>query len=407
MYVKRKDLINSISYLLESFPVVALLGARQVGKSTLLKKIFPNSTILDLEKAADFDRVQRDPELLFKELNAPYIIDEAQRCPELFKAMRVEVDKKRSTNGRFLISGSSSPELLKNINETLAGRVATLEISPFEWSECQQIDQSNFYTSLEDLNKLDKIGPQSNHRFILDVCLHGGYPDPFLKREDKTYFDLWFQNYIKSYVEQDIRELFPSLNLDAYRRFIQMMATSTGEIINASNFARSLDVTQPTIKKYMEIMEGTFIWRKLLPFEGSAKKRVVKMPRGHLRDSGLASYLLNIHTENELKGHYLFGRIWEGFIIEQILKGLERNLIKHSAYFYRTNNQSEIDLIIEGRFGIIPIEIKSGSSTSSSQLRTLSNFIKELDCPYGIVINNGTEIFLLKENIIQIPAIYL
>jgi len=186
-----------------------------------------------------------------------------------------------------------------------------------------------------------------------------------------------------------------------------MIAYSTGEIINASNFGRSLDVSQPTIKKYMEIIEGTFLWRKLAPYEKSKTKRVSKMPRGHLRDTGLINYLLNISNVQSLKGHQLYGRIWEGFITEQIIKGVDRNLIKYSSYFYRTNNQSEIDLIIEGRFGTIPIKIKSGSNTSIKQLKTLENFVKAESCPYGIVVNNGDQIYKLSNKIIQVPAIFL
>lgn len=185
------------------------------------------------------------------------------------------------------------------------------------------------------------------------------------------------------------------------------MAYSTSEIINASNFARSLSVAQPTVKHYMDIIEGTFIWRKLPSYEKSKVKRVVKMPRGHLRDTGIINYLLNINTTSDLKGHPLFGRIWEGFVIEQVLKGLSSHLIKHHYYFYKTNNQSEIDLIIEGRFGTIPIEIKASSSTSINELKTLSTFVKNNHCPIGIVINNGDEIFKLDKTIVQVPAIFL
>ena len=131
------------------------------------------------------------------------------------------------------------------------------------------------------------------------------------------------------------------------------------------------------------------------------------MPRGHLKDTGLIHYLLNIHSIDDLKGHHMYGRIWEGFIIEQLLRGLERKLIKQDAYFYRTNNQSEIDLIIEGRFGLIPIEIKSGSATSKKQLRILEGFVKENNCPYGILINNGDAVYRMTDKIIQIPAVFL
>lgn len=131
------------------------------------------------------------------------------------------------------------------------------------------------------------------------------------------------------------------------------------------------------------------------------------MPKGYIKDTGLTNYLLNIHSKKNLKGHQLYGRIWESFVIEQILRGLKSHSIKHNYYFYRTNNQKEIDLIIEGRMGTIPIEIKAGSTTTRKQIKTLTTFIKNLRCPFGIVINNGDKIFKLSENVIQVPCIFL
>ncbi|MCY4523295.1 MAG: ATP-binding protein [Halobacteriovoraceae bacterium] len=392
---------------MKKFPVVALLGARQVGKSTILQKICPQGHFFDLENSKDFARIQSDPALLFKEVPPPYVFDEAQLCPKLFNAIRVEVDKKREVNGRFLLSGPSSPELLGNLSESLAGRMAMLEISTFNWSERGDIEASSFYTSLNSMDDLLKLKPLHTHSQILSYCLHGGYPEPYLKRSDIKYYDLWFENYFKSYIERDVRKLFPAMNIQAYNRFVQMLSHSTGEIVNASNFARSLDVSQPTVKKYMGIIEGTFLWRKIPPYEKSGFKRIVKMPKGYIKDTGLINYLLNIHSEKDLKGHQLYGRIWESFVTEQILKGLKSNLIKHSYYFYRTNNQTEIDLIIEGRGGPVPIEIKAGSVTTPKQIKPLINFVKNEKIPFGIVVNNGDEIFKITENIIQIPCIYL
>ena len=407
MYIRRKKLVNSITYCMKKFPVTALLGARQVGKSTLLKNICPEGHFFDLEDPKDLVRVQRDPTLLFKETSPPYIFDEAQFCPELFSAIRVHSDQKRNPYGQFLLSGSSSPELLRNLSESLAGRMAIVEVPTFDWSECGNKNPSMFYSSLDNIENLLKLTPLHTHSQILDYCLYGGYPDPYLKRDDLKYYDLWLENYFKSYIERDIRNLFPSMNIQAFNQLIQMLSYSTGNIINISNFARSLNISQPTVKKYIRIIEGTFLWRRIPPYEKSRTKRIVKMFKGHIRDTGLINYLLNIHSVKDLKGHPLYGRIWESFVTEQILKGLKRNLIKHNHYFYRTNNQTEIDLIIEGRMGIIPIEIKAGSVTTPKQIKTLMTFVKNEQCPFGIVVNNGETVFKITDNIIQIPCLYL
>ena len=407
MYINRKKLIESISYQMTKFPVVALLGARQVGKSTILKHMYPETQLFDLEDPKDLSRIQVDPALLFKEVDPPYIFDEAQFCPELFNAIRVEVDRERDICGRFLLSGSSSPSLLRNISETLAGRIAVVEIPTLSWSESAQIYPSNFYNSLNSMEKLLQLKPRYTHSEVLDFCLYGGYPEPYLKRNDIKYYDIWFENYFKSYIERDIRSLFPSMNIEAFRRLIRMLSYATGDVINTSHFARSLDISQPTVKKYIDIVEGTFLWRRVPPYEKSATKRVVKMPKGHLKDTGLINYLFNIHSIKDLKGHQLYGRLWESFVIEQILKELRGHALKHHYSFYRTNNQKEIDLIIEGRMGIIPIEIKAGSVTTFKQIKTLTTFVKNKPCPFGIVINNGDEVFKLSENIIQVPCIFL
>jgi uncharacterized protein len=407
MHKIKRNVENSISYLMNKFPVVALLGARQVGKSILLKKIMVNKgNIFDLEREADFNRVNMDPELIFRENSTPLAFDEAQLCPKLFNAIRVEVDKNRK-NGMILISGSSSLHLLKNITETLAGRCAVVEIHPFCWNEEFEVPQSEFFGALENPEKLKKLKPTLDHKKILECCLYGGYPDPFLNRGDKIYYDKWMEDYYRFYVEKDIRTLFPNLNFDAFRRFIKMLSFSTGEILNFSNFAKSLDISQPTVKNYLEILEGTFLWRKLPSYEKNLKKRIIKMPKGHLRDSGLINYLLNIHDVDSLKSHPQFGNIWETSIIEQILRGLSNNLIKHNFSYYRTSNHVEVDLVLEGRFKTIPVEIKSGFSVNPKDLKPLDNFIRENNCDFGILVNNGDEVVKLTEKIYQVPAIFL
>lgn len=408
--IKRK-IIESINYLLASFPAVVVLGARQVGKSTLIKQVLPKAVFFDLEKESDYRRINDDAQLLLQEVNRPIIFDEAQLSVNLFKALRVSIDENREQNGQFLLSGSSSPHLLKHISETLAGRVAIVELNTFCWSEVVESKDNNLVSALNNESNLIKLKPTVSKQELLTLCFYGGYPEPVLKqfktKPDRKLFRLWMENYVRTYVERDIRTLFPQLNFDSYKRFIQMLAYSSGEMINASTFARSLDVSQPTIRKYLEIVEGTFLWRKIPPYLKNVKKRIVKMPKGHLRDTGLINYLLHINNENDLKGHPQFGRIWESFITEQIIKYFNNHIERISCYYYRTHNQAEIDLIIETDTGIIPIEIKSGSVTRKKQLITIETFVREHNCKFGIVINNGDEVYKLSETIYQLPAIYL
>ncbi len=405
----KRELEKSVKTLLDKFPCVALLGARQVGKSTLLKRVLPKAKFFDLEHAPDYERIT-DPgrlDLIFKENKGPLVFDEAQLYPELFSALRVQIDKNRKQNGQFLISGSSSPHLIKGISESLAGRIAMIEVPTFSWNEALQKKQSKLYENLNSPESFKKLKPIYTRPELYELCLNGLYPEPFLERKDSLKYQLWQENYIKSYIERDIRALFPQLNIDAYRRFIKMLCFSSGDLFKASNFASSLDVSQPTIKSYLDIAEGTFIWRKLLCYSKNTKKRLVKMPKGYIRNTNIINFLLNINSVEDLIAHPSFGNIWEAFVIEQLIKNLESLFIKADYYFYRTHHQAEIDFIIEGKFGIIPIEIKSGSFTKSDQLRAMTSFIEEQACPYGIVINNGDEIEQISENIYQVPAIFL
>ncbi len=405
-YIKR-NAAESVSYLLKHFPAVVVLGARQVGKSTLIRQVLPNAPFFDLERDSDFQRVSDDPQLLLQELDCPIIFDEAQLSPALFRALRVSIDEKRDQAGQFLLSGSSSPHLLQRISETLAGRVAIVELDPLCWNEAQEREGNDLVLALADEEALINLEPSLSKKELLSLCLQGGYPEPVLKRSDRKFYRLWMENYLRTYVERDVRALFPQLNLDSYKRFVQMLAFSSGEIINASNFARSLDVSQPTIKHYLDIVEGTFLWRKLPSYQKNVTKRIVKMPKGHLRDTGLVNYLLRINNENDLKGHPQFGHIWESFIIEQIIRHFNNKTERISYYYYRTHNQAEIDLILETDAGLIPIEIKAGSITRKKQIIALEAFVKEHNCRFGIVVNNGDAIYKLSESVYQLPAIFL
>ncbi len=404
MSIKR-EFLPSITSLLEDFPCVVVLGARQIGKSTLLKQTWPTATLFDLEKIQDLERIQEDPSFFLDQLKEPTLIDEAQLSPELFRALRVKIDQDRSRSGQFLLSGSSSPDLLRGVSESLAGRVAMVELGTFTWSECKKYQKSNFYDSLlsGSYENLLNLPVRYTPLELEQLCLSGGYPEVVLK-QTPTFRLRWFENYVKTYIERDLLRLFPRIQSTTYRRFIRMLAASTGQFINASDFARSLDVSQPTIRHYFEIAEGTFFWRILPQYAQNPHKTMTKMPKGYICDSGLLCFMMNIHSTKTLTEHPQFGFIWESAVTEQLIKSLHSCIIPFKYYSYRTRDNSEIDLILEGPFGLIPIEIKSGSHTKSQQLQTLKKFVEKHNCPIGILINRDNKVIQLSEKIFQIPA---
>lgn len=406
----KRACFESLRYLLKRFPCVAVLGARQVGKTTLLDQIHPQAQRFDLEKLADFNRIQRDPDFFLSQYKQPIIIDEAQKLPSLFPALRVAIDNNRKKNGQYLISGSSSPELLSNLTESLAGRMALFELSGFSLQESWDMDDNVLYELLSKRRTKDlaHLKPRLTQEKIMRSCLFGGYPEPHLKfGKDPKAFWIWMENYFQSYIQRDIRALFPGLDIQTYQRFVSMLGGSTGQILNVSEFGRSLGVSQPTARSYFDIAHGTYVWRMLPSFQKQVKKRVVKMPKGHMRDSGLCNFLLRNRTEEEFMAHPLSGRIWEGFVIEELLKGFRNNLIQVEPYFFRTNHQTEIDLVLDGEFGILPIEIKMGTTVSPNELHALRSFVDDHRLPLGVIINNAAEVAWLDNKIIQIPAGYL
>ncbi len=387
------------------FPIVALIGVRQCGKTTLLKTLDEEWKLFDLEKISDYNYISLDPDLFLRLNSNKIAIDEAQLLPSLFSALRIAVDNDRNKYGRYIITGSSSPELIKSISETLAGRIGIIEVSPLLLTETIINPPANLYSLINDpaLIKDALLFKQTaDLEMIHHYWLRGGYPEPFI-RNDNGFYDHWKENYINTYVERDISRLFPSLNRMRFKQFIQTLAYYSGTVINYSDIARSLQVSQPTVREYFKIAHGTFIWREILPYNKNTEKRITKHPKGYLRDSGILHHLLRINNLNQLLIHPKMGLSFESMVIEEIIRNLNARGIIFDYYYYRTSNGGEIDLILEGSFGIIPIEIKYSQHIGKKDIISLKEFVRDHDCPIAIVVNNGEKVVFLDEKIICIP----
>lgn len=396
--------------LLVFFPVLSIIGARQCGKTTLSKQLRPDWLYFDLENPRDFDRISNDPLLFFEQHEHSIIIDEAQLLPEIFPVLRGVIDKKRELKGRFILTGSSSPDLLNNISESLAGRIANIELSTMKANERYQQPLSNFYNAFETkIVDLDISTLEANLSLpqIRKHWLYGGYPE-IITNDSIDYWINWMNAYRDSYLNRDMAALFPKINKTTFRRFLQMLAKLSGTIINKSDFARNLEVSQPSIHEYISIAEGTFIWRNLHSYEKNISKSLIKMPRGFIRDTGLYHFLIKLYDEESLYSDPLVGHSFEGFVIEEIIKGLQaKGITNFDTFFYRTRGGAEVDLILEGSFGVLPIEIKYGSHTPIRNLKSLNNFIKNNNLSLGLVINQANNIARLTPEIIQLPINYL
>jgi predicted AAA+ superfamily ATPase len=359
------------------YPVVGILGSRQVGKTTLAKMIKDRMKrkiiYLDLELPSDLNKLQ-DPELYLSRFgDTLVIIDEIQRMQSIFPLLRALVDRRR-TAGRFLILGSASPELIRHSSESLAGRIIYHELSPFSLSE------------------IDSEGIQK-------LWLRGGYPASYLSRSNDNSFT-WREAFIKTYLEMDIPQLGIRIPAEQLRRFWTMIAHSHGQLWNASKIAGSLGISAPTVRSYLDILEETFIVRQIQPYHSNIKKRLIKSPKVYIRDSGLLHALLNIRTTEDLHGHPSLGSSWEGFIVEQILGILPE---RWQAYFYRTGAGAEIDLVLfDSKHKPVAIEIKY--SVSPKVDRGFWNAYEDLSCKKGYVVYPGIESYPLGKNVVTLPV---
>jgi predicted AAA+ superfamily ATPase len=367
---------HHIEKALNRQPAVALIGARQVGKTTLALDISEtrDSLYLDLESYVDRAKLQ-DPILFFNQYEDHLIIlDEIHRMPEIFQTLRGIIDtgrRKGNKTGRFLILGSASLDLLKQSGESLAGRIAYIDMTPL--------------TALEV--------PKNN---INTLWVRGGFPDSFLSTTHDDSF-LIRKDFIRTYLEREIPQFAPRLPAETMERLWMMLAHNQGGMLNTSKLASNLSVATRTLNTYIDLLVDLLLFRRLKPYHSNIGKRLVKSPKVYIRDSGLLHALLDVKDYNALAGHPVIGESWEGFVIENILSIIP---ISTKASFYRTSGGAEIDLVLEMPNEVWAIEIKSGLTAKPK--KGFYNAIQDIKATHCYVVYAGQEQYPITENIYAI-----
>ncbi|MCF8465279.1 MAG: ATP-binding protein [Flavobacteriales bacterium] len=361
--------------LLGFFPVVAIVGPRQVGKTTLAKDLLTRmgreAVYLDLENPEDEAKLT-DPVLFFKtNIDRCVVLDEIQRMPQLFPILRSMVDIQRQP-ARFLLLGSATPDLIRNSSESLAGRISYRELTPFNLTEVDHETRDD----------------------MLRHWFRGGFPDAYLAPTDRMTVQ-WHTSFIQTYVERDL----PMLGLDIDRTMIRklwtMVAHIHGNVLNMSNLGRSLGVTSVTVKKYLAFLEGAFLIRQLQPWYVNLGKRLVKAPKIYVRDTGALHRLLGIASTEALQMHPSLGASWEGYAIEQIIQLLPDDM---EPYFYRTHEGAECDLVlIRSGQPVASIEVKYTSAPRTTKGITQS--FTDLGTAQNFIITPDTDNYQLTENV--------
>ena len=371
---------------LNNFKLVTILGPRQSGKTTFVRHHLPSWHYLDLERESDRVPLDEDPERRLSQLGRAVVVDEAQRLPSLFPALRSHLDRLfaepgAEPPGAFVLLGSASPKLVTEISETLAGRTALLHLGPLLVSE---------------------VLTHTAHSFE-HLWHRGGFPEAFLQDDDNVRTD-WLDAYARTFIERDLPAMGVDVSSGRMRRLWAMLAHVNANLWNASQLAASMGVSPHTVERYIDILDKAFLVRRLAPYHANIGKRLSKRAKIIFRDSGLLHFFHSIQTPEQLHTHPSRGASWESFVIEQLLSALELQAAGVEGFHWRTAGGAEVDLLVRYKGQIYPFEIKLKSAPRRADVRGLTQCMTDLGLKKGWVLHAGEQTYELSNAITAMPA---
>jgi len=368
-----RDISEELIRSAAEYPVVTILGPRQSGKTTLARMTFPDKPYFSLEDPDVRMAAAADPRGFLGQIEGGGILDEVQRLPVLLSYLQGMVDKSDG-RGRFILTGSHQPQLHEAISQSLAGRTAMLTLWPF---------------SLHELRHYDSI------RNPFDLIVRGCFPR---LHEEKLEPRRFYNNYLQTYVERDVRALIQLQDLSQFQQFLTLLAGRVGQIVNLSSLANDVGVSGTTIKNWLSVLKASYVVFELPPFFNNIRKRTIKSPKIFFTDVGLAAFLLGIHTEEQAARDPLRGNLYENLIIADVIKGALNKGIRPEVYFYRDSYGNEVDLLIREKGLLTPVEVKSAATFSTDFTKGLERFqaleLKPINA--GAVLYNGQQQFNIR-----------
>ena len=409
-YIERQ-IEEKIKSLLSTYKVVLVTGARQVGKTRLLNEVFFDYNYISFDDYSEEMMAKSDAKRFLTDNGIPLIIDEVQRVPEIFRSIKLFADKKNQY-GQYVLSGSQLFKLMNEASDSLAGRVAIVELPTLSLREIMRLDfNDRFLPTREYIS--NRNGKKAKDTNVWEIIIRGMYPE--LQNAEKDTKD-FYDNYIRTYLERDVREIINVQNLDLFYKFMVSVATRTGQLINYSSIASDVEVDADTIKKWISVLETSNIIYILYPYANKELKRVIKTPKLYFRDTGLACYLTRWLTVDTLKHGAMNEAMFETFVISEIIKSYSNNGLdykKYMSFYYGRDNkqetQAEIDLLIEENNVIYPIEIKMTMTPSANDIKNFSilDKIKSKKIGEGAVICQADKAGFINNDVNIIPYTYI
>jgi len=390
--------------LIQQFPTILVTGPRQVGKSTLLQHIGEDYQYVTFDDPLLLNQARNDPTLFMLNHSGKLILDEVQYAPELFSSLKLAIDKQK-TSGLFLLSGSQAFQLMQNVTESLAGRIAVLKLQGFSLREIQQLD---FYQPFVP-NREYIVAREKHFKPVENIweMIHRGYMPRLYEQE--INWEIYYSSYVSTYIERDVRALTNISSITDFTRFMVAIAARSGELLNYSNVAQEVGVSVDTIKRWTTILETSGIIYLLKPYSNNHLKRAIKTPKVYMLDTGLMAWLTKWLTPETIQQGAKSGQFFETFVVSEIIKSFYNNGIEPPIYYYRDTNQKEIDLLIEYHRTLYPVEIKTSASPDKKMAKAFGILKEnlpeaEITIGNGVIINQYPQKLWLAEDLVALPA---
>ena len=387
-------------------PVILLHGARQTGKSTLVKPILKHdhpAEYITFDNPAYLSAASEDPDGFLDSFEGNVVLDEIQKVPGIFRAIKYSIDKNRQP-GKYILTGSANILLLPKLSESLAGRMEILNLLPFSQSEITNFE-SNFVDEVFEDNPNFQVGDEP-YETLLERILIGGYPEA-VSRKNPVRIDVWFESYVQTILQRDIKDLFQINGLFRLPNLLKLLAGRNGGLVNFAEVSRSTGIAQTTLKRYVDLLRTSFLICLLPSFSRSFSKRIIKTPKVFLNDTGLLAHLLGVNIDRLHSDSILSGNFLENFVILELMKQSTWCKNRLNFSYYRTASGQEVDLIIERSDGMLTaVEIKSAKTPKAEMFKWLREFARETGKKFrrGIVIYAGKEIIPFGKNLTAVPV---